>query len=178
LEEIEKKYRDLLVGTTVTQVDFFIFGEEVLTIDPEKVWVINAGMEMILGEQKFCFGYNVDMRLWDIVDGELEQLTEEMDIVELDTEEIAGKEKLIGQTIKNIDFNWNWYHKLDENFVPVQEKTYIPIEMIFTFENEVSLQLATIVFSLQEDSILNPKFDSQGQLLVAIDEKVAIEEVD
>lgn len=178
MEAIEKKYRDLLIGATITNLDCFIIGEEFLSIHPEKIWIINAGVEFILGEKKFCFGYNIDMRLWDIVDGELEQLTGELDILELEEEEIPGKALLIGQKIARIDFNWNWYHKLDENFVPVQEKTYIPFEMFFTFENETTLQLAPILFSLQEGEMLNPKFNSQGQLLVAVNEKVEIEDVD
>ena len=178
LEAIETTYRELLVGATLTGMECFIVGEEFLTFDPEKIWVINAGVELMINEQPFCVAYNIDMRLWDSVIGTIEELTGEVDILELDAEEIPTKSQLVGQKITGVDFNWNWYHKLDENFVPVQEKSFIPFEIFFQFENGSTLQLASIGFSLENNEILNPKFNSQGQLLVAINERVTIEEVD
>ena len=135
-------------------------------------------MEMILDSGPVSFAINLEMRLWDMVLDKIETLTGALDIYELEEEEIPAKSHLIGQRIKDASFNWNWYHKLDDDFVPLQEKTYIPFEMMLHFQNGSTLQLASVIFGIENDTLTRPQFNSQGQLLVALNKHIEIEDVE
>ena len=178
METVENKFREALIGATIKDVNFFIAGENFLVFDPEHIWVLDVGMEMVLDNTTISYGVNIEMRLWDLVEDNMEALTGELDIFELEPEEIPVKTALVGQKIKDATFNWNWYHQLDDDFVPVQEKTYIPFEMILTFESGDTLQLSSVVFTLVGEEMTRPKYNSQGQLLVAFNKPVDVEDVD
>ena len=178
MEALEQNYRSALIGATIQDVTFFIAGENFLVFDPDHTWVLDIGMEMVLDKTTISFAVNLEMQLWDLIQDKIEALTGALDIFELEEEELPAKASLVGQKIKDVSFNWNWYHKLDEDFVPVQEKTYIPFEMKLHLENGSTLQLATIIFKLENDELSNPKFNSQGQLLVSLNKLIEIEDVD
>jgi hypothetical protein len=50
--------------------------------------------------------------------------------------------------------------------------------MILTFESGDTLQLSSVIFALEGEEMTRPKYNSQGQLLVAFNKPVDVEDVD
>jgi hypothetical protein len=94
--------------------------------------------------------------------------------------ELEGIKKLIGDKIINVKYQWNFYHDLDENYEPKEEKNYMPMEMIFEFENGSQLQLAACSFQVNTatKSIGSATFDSTSHLLITLNNHIEVKEDD
>jgi hypothetical protein len=177
MQETEQKYRELIANQVLKDIRFYNINENYMVFEPNHKWVIEGGIEIIFEDHTVCLGWNADMQLYDIVKGEIKELTGEFDIYELDFSEYTNVTDLPGKKIKDLTFNWTWYQKMDENMELVEEKTYIPQELLIKFEDDTLLQIATIVFQLRDKQIEKPVFDSQSMILITINQHVQIQEV-
>ena len=50
--------------------------------------------------------------------------------------------------------------------------------MMLHVQNGSTLQLASVIFGIENDTLTRPQFNSQGQLLVALNKHIEIEDVE
>jgi hypothetical protein len=174
MENTDLKFKSLFNNQILNDIKFYNTKETYLALDEEPKWVIQGGVEFILENQMISFGWNSEMHLNEMIEGDLDVLLGEIDVydIELDTHEEF--ESLKGKKIEEIAFNWTWYQKLDDELELTDEKIYIPQEIKITFEDKTLLQIASILFNLREGHIFNPVFDPQGNILIALNEAIEI----
>jgi hypothetical protein len=93
-------------------------------------------------------------------------------------EDITGKvnRTLAGKKIENVHAEWNWYQKMNDDFELEDELNFAPLGLTLVFDDESSLQLAAIQFAVnsQDKSLARAEYLPEGDLLVAVNEKIEI----
>ncbi len=178
MQEIEKKFKELFVNQIVKDIKFYHVNDNYMAIDPDHKWVIEGGVEFVFENYSISLAWNNDMQLYDIIQGEIVELTGELDIYEMDFSDHPNVLKIPGKKIEDIKFSWTWYQQMDEEMELVEEKTYIPQEIRIQFEGDLLLQVATIVFQSRDTQIQKPIYDSQSMILITINQPVEIIEAE
>jgi hypothetical protein len=176
MENIDLKFKPLFINQLLKDIKFYNTKVNYLALEEEPKWVLQGGIEFIFENHMISFGWNSEMHLNEMIEGDLDALLGEIDVydIELDTHEEF--ENLKGKKIEEISFNWTWYQKLDDEMEVTDEKIYIPQEIKIIFEDKTSMQVASILFNLRDGQIINPLFDPQGNILIALNEAVEITE--
>jgi hypothetical protein len=180
--ELEKSIRNFICNKPITDIEFFDFNDKYFALNEDRLWIVDGGIELHFGNESFTFGWHQDHSIFTHHFGELTDICGDLEAADLDAINLPEVNQLIGKTIKEITFQWNWFSELDENFEPKEEKIYVPSEMIITLEDGYRIQLAAISYGIdfQTKSIQNPVFDSEGSFLISlnlpIDIKKEVEE--
>jgi hypothetical protein len=178
MEQTERKFKELFINQIVKDIKLYHVNENYMAIDPDHKWVIEGGVEFIFEDYTVSLAWNNEMQLYDMVQGEIKELTEELDIYEMDFSDHPNMIKIPGKKVEEINFNWTWYQKMDEEMELVEEKAYIPQEIRIKFEDGILLQLATIIFQFRDKQIERPVYDSQSMILITINQPVEIMEAE
>jgi hypothetical protein len=179
-EELESSIKNVLLNKELSAIEFYNINEKFWVFDEEKVWVIDCGVQLTLGEQQFCFAWSDEKQLYEHHIGKLEDLTGELPFHGLEAMEVESVKELIGKKISDVKIQWNFYHDLDENYEPTEHKNYMPMEMILHFDNGSILQLAAIEFTVDTEKkmISNATFDSTGNFLITLNHLMKIKEAE
>lgn len=143
--------------------------------DPERVWVLDGGVVFTLeNRQQITFGWNKEVELMDMQFCEASVLLKDLDFYEI--EEVSEKlqKAIVGKTMSDVEFEWNWYQMLDENLELEEKLNYAPLGIVLKFGNNESLQLASIRFALEGQTLANAKYIPEGDLLISINEIIPI----
>jgi hypothetical protein len=176
MENTNSHFKSLFNNQILKDIKFYNTKEKYLALDEQKKWVIQGGIEFIFEDNMVCIGWNSEMHLNEMVEGDLDQLLGEMDVFDIELDQHEEFENLKGKQIEDISFNWTWYQKMDDEMELTEEKIYIPQEIKIIFKDQSLLQVASILFSLKNGQIYNPVFDPQGNLLISLNEPVEITE--
>jgi hypothetical protein len=176
MEKTEALFKSKINNQILKNIKFYNTKEDYLAFDDEQQWIIQGGIEFIFEDTMISLGWNAEMHLYELIEGDLDKLLGEMDVYDIELDEFEEIEKLKGKQINDVSFNWTYYQKMDDEMELTDEKIYIPQEIILKFENEITLQVATILFHLKDDQISNPVYDPQGNILVSLDHIVEITE--
>lgn len=168
MDKLEKAIKESLLNKQLTDIEFFIIGPRYLSPDEEHTWIIDGGVELKLDDTIFSFGWDETQAFFDICSEPLDKLTGETKIQNLEAKNITGISALIGHKIKDLHFKWNFYYEYDDNFELIDEKKYMPFEIVLEFDNNSTVQIATVLFRAQNNTITDLVYDSQGQLLVSL----------
>ena len=178
MQETEQKFKELFKKEPIKSIDFYNVDDKYLSFDEEHEWILRGGVEFIFDSHTISLGWNNEMHLYEMIEGDLDDLLGELDVYELEIGELPNVEKIKGQKIKDIDFRWTFYQQMNENMEISDEKTYIPQEIKMEFEDGTKMQLATIVFQIKGNQLHAPVYDPQNTLLVTVDKEVAIAEME
>ena len=176
MEKTENFFKEKFKGQVLQDIKFYNTKPEFLALDEEKKWVMQGGVEFIFGEYMISLGWNSEMHLYEMIEGDLDQLLGEMDVYDIELDLNEDFEALKGLKIEDISFNWSWYQKMDDEMELTDEKIYIPQEIKIVFENNTLLQVATILFHLRNNHVTRAVFDPQGNLMIALNEPLEISE--
>lgn len=179
-EQMEQVVKEYILEQPLTDLEFYQINDRYIVPDPDHTWIIDGGIELTFGEKKFSFGWHDDFSFMHIVPGPISDLhlSSSSDFRTLEAKNADGLKNLIGQKIINIQFKWNYYREYDENFEMKDEKKYIPFELFLVFENSHTLQLSSIDYRLSRSGVTDMNYVSQGEMLIALNQKYKIIEED
>ena len=178
MENTQKEFKSLIINQKLKNLQFYNISEKYLVFDPDHRWVIEAGIEMTFNDYTLSLGWNSEMQLYEMINGNIKELTGDLEIYEMDFKEHPNINKLIGQNITDVSINWTWYQKMDNNYEISKEKSPIPQELVLSFDDGSVLQLATVMFQIENDNITNPVFDSQNTILITVNQPIEIIEIE
>ncbi len=116
------------------------------------------------------------MELMDMIIGEPDALFADLDYYEIGDVTEKVNQAFKDKTITNIDFEWNWYQKMNEDFELEEELNFAPLGLTLTSEDKSTLQLAAIQFAVNstDKSLARANYLPEGDLLVSINEIIPI----
>jgi hypothetical protein len=177
LTEWNQKFTELLIGGELEKCHLFNVNPSYFAFDEERVWVLDGGIQLKLTNgTSISYCWHKDMELMDMIEGSPEVLFGDLDFYEI--EDITGKvnRTLAGKKIENVHAEWNWYQKMNDDFELEDELNFAPLGLTLVFDDESSLQLAAIQFAVnsQDKSLARAEYLPEGDLLVAVNEKIEI----
>jgi hypothetical protein len=176
MEQITEQFQSYFKNQILHDIKFYNIREEYLDFDPETKWVIQGGVEFLFENGIVSYGWNAEMHLYEMIQGDLDSLLGDLDVFEIELDQHKEIQKLKGQEIDYANFNITWYQKMNEDMELTDEKVYIPQELKLTFKNGEILQIASVLFKLKADTITDAVFDPQGNLLISVNNLQEIEE--
>lgn len=175
--ELEETIKSYLISKKVTDIEFFNINDDYYEFDPESKWVIDAGIQIRFGEDVFSYGWETEHEgLGYSLGRELKTILGDANYYELDAKSKTNIRSLIGKEINDVKINWSYYREYDENFVLKEEKTFVPVEIILTFDEDVFLQVAIIDFQIKVEpfEIVNAVHHINGNFLISFNELTKI----
>jgi hypothetical protein len=178
MTDLQNTLDNILLNKELTAIEFYTINDKYWVFDEEKVWVVDCGVQLTFGEDVFTFAWNSEKQFYEHHIGRIEEITGDHEITALHAMELEGIQKLIGNKIIDIKYKWNFYHDLDENYEAKEEKNYMPMEMILTFESGSILQLAAVNFKVDtvKKTIDRAVFDSTGNFLITLNHQINVKE--
>jgi hypothetical protein len=175
LKEWEDQFYNALVGTRLKDISLIQVNPKYFAFDVERVWVLDGGIELTLEDgRKMTYAWNKDVELMDLQFGEPDSLLLDLDFYVIN--EISEKvmSSLHDKKILDVEFEWNWYQMLNEDFELEDEFHYAPLGMTLAFEDNQTLQLASIRFQLDGQTLANAHYLPEGDMLVSLNELIPI----
>jgi hypothetical protein len=173
---LDQNLRDKIVGKTLTHLELFIISDNFFVFEEEKRYVVDAGIGLLIGDVKFIFAWDTEKELFCLSHESMKSLLGEKEYFRLNDDEILGLRELIGSTVKDVHCKWNFYQQYDEEGNLLEEKTFIPIEIQLEFDNDRLMHIAAVEFAIsaKDHSIMNARYNSQGNLYVGLDQLMSI----
>jgi hypothetical protein len=159
----------LLLNKTLTNIAFFnATGAGFHIVNPDKIWIIDGGVQLNFEGSCVSFGWNIEREFFDFQSGEIKGLTKDIELFTLGIRDINSVNNLVSQVIIKIDYKWNFFHDLDSSLEPTEDKFYFPIELTLHFDKGDKLTLSAIKYDIDENTIKNLEYDSVSELLVTL----------
>ncbi len=179
MEDQEERIKELLFGNKISGIEIYQINLEFYEFNDNSFWIFDGGIQFILEHGVFGWGWNFENEIYSY---STEKHIKEFlvpNFVLVDNENIPGISNLIGSLIRNVDIKWEFYQNINEDFEPVGEKYYVPVELKLYLENEIMIQIANIDFELNEETfdMTNPKYSIEGELLFNFNEEIKISEL-
>ena len=177
MEELEEKFRSQLLHKRVMDIEMYNINEHYYMFDPESQWVIDGGVEIILEDAHFSFGWDRRNEGYDYsFDRSLKEMIDDLPHFSVGAKEVAGISSLIGKTITDLKIQWHYYLTLNDEGELTGDKTYIPIDIVLTFDSRERIQLAFIDFEIKKRpfALKNPTYDLAGQVLLSLNNTISI----
>jgi hypothetical protein len=171
----QKTINDALLGATIEKITCYQVNPTYLVFDPERLWVLDAGIEITsTGGEVFSYCWNNEMDLMDFISGSASQLLDELDYYDLNDVTSVVQAALEGKTIAQIDFEWNWYQRMNEDFELEDQLNFAPLGIVFKFTDGGTLQLASIQFGVANQTLAHAKYLPEGDLMISLNEVIPI----
>lgn len=175
LKAWEDLFYNALVGKSLVDLEMLQVNPQYFAFDPNRVWVLDGGIEMTTSEgEKISFCWHKRVELMDMQLGDSEPLFGELDYYAIEDVTDKIKSALQNIPIKEVEFEWNWYQMLDDNFELEEELHYAPLGLFIHFEDGQTLQLAAIKFALNGQTLANATYLPEGDMLVALNENIPV----
>ena len=178
MQQTQAKLEKFLLNKPLTKIEFFNVNENYFEVKPEHSWIFDGGVELHFGNEIFTLAWDHGNDSFDyILEGGVQLLLKDLEYYAVEAQSISNISNLIGQTINDIQFEWEYYQDFDENGQLKDEKIYVPMGLRLTFSNGSLLQIATIESRLNAETfeLVDAYYNLVGQLLISIDNDIEIE---
>lgn len=177
LAEWQATFETTAILKAIKNIELYNVNPNYFAFDEDAVWVLDGGALIEFEDHtKISFCWNKEMELMDMVLGDADLLFQDLDFYVIDDISQKVTAACTGKKVQNIDFEWNWYQKLNEDFELEDELNFAPLGLQFELEDGTTLQLAAIRFGVdaQDKSLKNATYLPEGDLLVALNQVVPI----
>lgn len=174
MEQLERVIGKFLLNRTLTDIEFYNINPYYFSPDPEKTWIINGGIQLTFDDDNFSFGWNEKKEFFEAIPSSFDALITDLTFESLGAKNVRGLQGLMGKSVSDLKFKWNFYQEYDEDFKLKEEKKYMPFEIIIEFDDGAFLQVSAVDCEIDTDKIGAIIYDSQAQLLISLNEKFDI----
>lgn len=164
---IDKSFENSLNHQELLEIRYFNINDDYIIFDSENLLIIDGSVLLQFSHTKLTLGWNANLELFDSVEEDASVLLKDSNFYELDIDNEVLTKKFIGKTIQSTSVKWNWYQDLNDDYEPDGPQMNIIEELVLTFEDGSSLQIATVRYTLHQKNITDLEFDPQGQLMIS-----------
>ena len=179
MNELEQQIKELVLNKDISAIKVFNVSDNYIELEPDFQWIVDGGIQLEFGDEKLCIGWSSELGGFDFsMTHSIEQLLGDAPFYQIGPDEVRGVSDFIGSRIKEIRFKWEFYHEIDEEGEPKEEKDYTPVELFLEFDFNSFLQISQIVFEIdrKDFKIARAEYNIFGRLLLSANKKVEIEE--
>lgn len=170
-------FTNQFIGKQLTDIRLFNINEDYLLYEPNACIVIDGGVELHFGEEVLSIGWNETTELIDLAPKPLANFVDELILLPIRSKEFKPEALLLNKSVKSLDIKWNWYQTFDNKLKTIEELNYIPLELLFTFEDNSFLQVAAVSYDIRKGEVKYFYSDSENELLIAYNRKIDIKEI-
>ena len=177
MEQTKAKLESLLLNKPLTDIEIYNISKNYFEVKPEHSWIFNGAIELRFGNEIFCLAWDYQNGSFDYsIENGVDNFLDGMDYSPVDVKAIKDISELIGQSIQDIQFEWEFYQEFDDEGQIKEEKFYVPIGLKMTFTNDSVLQLAAIETQLKSETmeLVNTRYNLAGDLLVSVNNDIEI----
>ncbi|MBK7441703.1 MAG: hypothetical protein IPL12_04980 [Bacteroidetes bacterium] len=166
IENFESQYS----GKSLTDIKYFTVNESITLLDANYLAIIDGGIELDFEGSKLVIAWNVDIELFDTANTSINEVFGDLEFYQIDSNSLPLGKSLLGRKLIGLKPKWEWFNNLDDELEPTGPKQYFLIELILFFEDQQSLQLATINYDLEKNEMKQASYDTVGELLIALNQ--------
>ncbi len=171
IENFESEYS----GKILTSIKYFTINESITLLDANYLAIIDGGIELNFEGSKLIIAWNVDIELFDTANTSINEVFGDLEFHQINSNTLPLGKSLLGCKLLTIKPKWEWFYNLDDELEPVEPKQYFLIELILLFENQQSLQLATIKYDSEKNEMKQSGDDTVGDLLIVLNQIIPID---
>lgn len=179
MEEISKKLTELFCEHKLNDIEVYNAAEKYFEIKENQTWIYKGGLELNFGDTRFSLAWDHGNDSYDFnLEGGVKPLLKDLNFYSVDIKKVEGISDLLNQSIKNVDFEWEFYQDFNEDGEMMEEKFYVPIGIKLDFENGDCLQIATIETRIEAETyqLIDPVYNLCGDLLISLNNPIEIEQ--
>ena len=165
-QEADDLLKSKTVNKTLKEIKVYNHHQPYPFIEKNEAVVISAAVELTFDDAVIAFHWHAEDHIFNFSFQSVE-LDEEWDDIEVTN--IDTYSNLRQQTIQDIETNWTYFQRLDENFEIIDEKLFVPQELIINFSNGSQLQIACVDFNVDPASsdLINLSYNMNSGILVS-----------
>ncbi len=164
----------ILLGKRVVDLKLYNVNDDFFVFDPKNLAVIDGGISMQLEYSELNIAWNADLELFDVTIGPIESLLQDLGYYLISEEDLSIGRSMINQKIERIEPRYSWYHYLNDDSEASGPKNYVLEQLIIYFANKSVVQIATIDYSIENRSLIDPVFNIYGTLMIATNNIIGI----
>lgn len=179
MEELDKKIKLHLIGKEITGIEIFNINDNYYVFNPESLWAFDGGIQISFGETFLSWGWNYETEIFEFsTEKKTIELLGNANFYQVDPTQILKIHELKGSRIKDVKIKWEFYQDINEDFEPIGERIYTPVNIILIFESKSFLQMATLNFMISGKpfKIINAQYDLAGKMLFSINDEITVDE--
>lgn len=140
-----------------------------IIIEEERAWAVDGGVELILDEGVYCFGWSQDTDQFEFHKGALKELSPELDAVRLDEQQLRSLDHVLQRRIERVEVQslaWRDLNEVDGESL---------LELRLAFQGGASIQIAAVDFDLDRPGANDLRFNVTEQILISVNKDYPIE---
>ena len=135
-------------------------------VEDNEAVVVSAAVAFVFGDSPITFFWHLEDSIFNfsLAEVEIDEDWDDIEITNIDT-----FKNMEGDEVNGVAINWTYFQKLDENFEILEEKIFVPQEMVLSFTNGSQLQIACVDFNIDpvSNDLVNLSYHMSGGLLIS-----------
>tara|TARA_R110001599_G_scaffold41503_2_gene125497 strand:- start:5126 stop:5677 length:552 start_codon:yes stop_codon:yes gene_type:complete len=135
-------------------------------VEDNEAVVVSAAVAFLFEDEPITFYWHLEDSIFNfsLAKVEVDEDWDDIEITNIDT-----FKNMEGDEVNEVAINWTYFQKLDENFEILEEKLFVPQEMVLSFYNGSQLQIACVDFNIDpvSNDLVNLSYHMSGGLLIS-----------
>lgn len=162
------EFESRFLGKRITKISAFNVNNPFWVFDLNSLAATDGGIEIEFEDEKMVVGWHHELEMYLADTVSVKSLLGPIPHYQILSAELPLLKKLVGSKLVSLKAKWDWYQDLNDDLEPFGEKQYVPKDFFLTFQDGQILQIATVSFDIENDTIHNPVYDSCGQILISV----------
>ncbi|MCK0110492.1 hypothetical protein MWU58_14430 [Flavobacteriaceae bacterium S0825] len=172
---IEKQFQLNIESSDLIKIKLFQINDDYFGFPKKNFWIIDGGIEIKFRNTTFCLAWNQDKASFSFENKSFDKIYGEDNYTELNADFIKN---LNQKKICNANLKWLEYDIILDYTMATKKESKL-VEINIEFESSESLQIATVRYEIEENSSpRNYFYDINGELLIALNNKIEINNID
>ena len=135
-------------------------------IENNEAVVVSASVGLSFEDSTVTFFWHQEDHIFNF---SLEPIEVMEDWDDIEITNIDTYQNLENINVEDIETNWTYFQRLDENFEIIEDKLFVPQELILMFSNGSKLQIACVDFNIDpvSSNLTNLSYNMNTGLLVS-----------
>lgn len=165
-QEANELLRSKILNKKLVSIKVYNHHQPYPFVEENEAVVVSAAVAFTFEDGPLTFYWHQEDQIFNfsLAPIEIDEDWDDIEITNIDT-----FKNMEGDEVNQVEINWTYFQKLDENFEILDEKLYVPQEMILDFSNGSQFQIACVDFKIDpvSSNLVNLSYHMSGGLLVS-----------
>ena len=165
-QEANELLRSKILNKRLVSIKVYNHHQPYPFVEENEAVVVSAAVAFLFEDEPITFYWHLEDGIFNfsLAKVDVDEDWDDIEITNIDT-----FKNMEGDEVNKVVINWTYFQKLDENFEILEEKLYVPQEMVLSFSNGSQLQIACVDFNIDpvSNDLVNLSYHMSGGLLVS-----------